>query len=96
MLRPPHHVECRLVGEVCPQQSEVLLGVGGIGSGVTQRVHEDRPEIHDGGQPVAEHSHPVIDAVHADTPRRRASVVYVPGSRNLYNSETEIHYYGEG
>jgi hypothetical protein len=38
----------------------------------------------------------VIDAVHADTPRRRASVVYVPGSRNLYNSETEIHYYGEG
>ncbi|WP_176458431.1 MULTISPECIES: hypothetical protein [unclassified Rhodococcus (in: high G+C Gram-positive bacteria)] len=38
----------------------------------------------------------MIDAVHADTPRRRASVVYVPGSRNLYNSETEIHYYGQG
>lgn len=41
--------------------------------------------------------YPVIDAVHRDTPRRRGSVVYVPGPRGLYNSETEkIHYNAAG
>ncbi|QII08123.1 sialate O-acetylesterase [Rhodococcoides fascians A25f] len=39
----------------------------------------------------------VIDAVHADTPRRRTNVAYVPGPKGLYNSETEkIHYSGAG
>ncbi|MBY4011831.1 sialate O-acetylesterase [Rhodococcus fascians] len=42
-------------------------------------------------------NYPVIDAVHADTPRRRASVAYVPGPRDLYNTETEkIHYNAAG
>lgn len=39
----------------------------------------------------------VIDAVHADTPRRRKGVVFVPGPEGMYNSETEkIHYNGAG
>ena len=51
------------------------------------------PEEIEGGHA----NYPVIDAVHADTPRRRASVAYVPGPRNLYNSETEkIHYNAAG
>lgn len=41
--------------------------------------------------------YPVIDAVHRDTPNRRPSVVFVPGPRGLYNSETEkIHYNAAG
>ena len=51
------------------------------------------PEEIEGGHA----NYSVIDAVHADTPRRRASVAYVPGPRNLYNSETEkIHYNAAG
>ncbi len=39
----------------------------------------------------------VIDAVHADTPRRRDGVVFVPGPEGLYNSEIEkIHYNAVG
>jgi hypothetical protein len=42
-------------------------------------------------------NYPVIDAVHADTPRRRGSVAYVPGPRNQYNGATEkIHYNAAG
>ncbi|MDI9894204.1 sialate O-acetylesterase [Rhodococcus sp. IEGM 1381] len=41
--------------------------------------------------------YPIIDAVHADTPRRRPGVVFVPGPAGLYNSETEkIHYSAAG
>lgn len=41
--------------------------------------------------------YPIIDAVHADTPRRRPGVVFVPGPEGLYNSETEkIHYSAAG
>ncbi|OZE02539.1 sialate O-acetylesterase [Rhodococcus sp. 05-2255-3B1] len=44
-----------------------------------------------------EANYAAIDAVHADSPRRKAKVAYVPGPRGLYNSETEkIHYNGEG
>lgn len=51
------------------------------------------PEEIEGGHA----NYSVIDAVHADTPRRRASVAYVPGPRDLYNSETEkIHYNAAG
>ncbi|MBY4210292.1 sialate O-acetylesterase [Rhodococcus fascians] len=51
------------------------------------------PEEIEGGHA----NYSVIDAVHADTPRRRPSVAYVPGPRNLYNSETEkIHYNAAG
>lgn len=51
------------------------------------------PEEIEGGHP----NYPVIDAVHADTPRRRGSVAYVPGPRSLYNSATEkIHYNAAG
>lgn len=41
--------------------------------------------------------YPVIDAVHRDTPRRRAGVVFVEGPEGMYNSETEkIHYNAAG
>ncbi|WP_072806220.1 sialate O-acetylesterase [Rhodococcoides yunnanense] len=45
----------------------------------------------------AHRDYPVIDAVHRDTPNRRAGVVFVEGPRGLYNSETEkIHYNAAG
>ncbi|MFI8565500.1 sialate O-acetylesterase [Rhodococcus sp. NPDC078407] len=51
------------------------------------------PDEIESGEP----NYAVIDAVHAETPHRRPNVVYVPGPRGLYNSETEkIHYSGEG
>jgi hypothetical protein len=51
------------------------------------------PEEIEGGHA----NYAVIDAVHADTPRRRGSVAYVPGPRNQYNGATEkIHYNAAG
>ena len=51
------------------------------------------PDEIESGEP----NYAVIDAVHADTPRRRTNVAYVPGPKGLYNSDTEkIHYNAVG
>lgn len=51
------------------------------------------PDEIESGEP----NYAVIDAVHADTPRRRTNVAYVPGPKNLYNSDIEkIHYNAVG
>jgi hypothetical protein len=37
-----------------------------------------------------------IDAVHADTPNRRAATAFVPGPRGCTNSAEDRHYNAEG
>ena len=46
------------------------------------------PEVMENGHP----DYPVIDAVHADTPNRRARTAFVAGPRDCFNTFTDPHY----
>jgi hypothetical protein len=63
------------------------------GTDVPVLVGQMVPEEIETGHP----NYPAIDAVHADTPNRRAFVAYVEGPRGSYNAEDEkIHYNAAG
>ncbi len=53
-----------------------------------QMVHEEMEMSHK--------DYSVINAVHEDTPNRRARVAFVPGPRGMYNSAADRHYNAAG
>ncbi len=82
-------------GPVYAAKLDELVGAlrGRYGADLPIVIGQMVPEEIESGHP----DYPVIDAVHADTPRRRRGTVFVPGPRDCYNNHSEkIHYNAAG